>query len=444
MRLSQIEEAQVERETGEIFRHSDRHKLLLKYSGDPSIFVHFTDINKLGINPLSTFNTPIGIYAYSVDYVLNPSTVYGSETEPFQVPFAGNRKYAQVFRVKDLSKCWIIAKDGSTDISIQCERSIRDVERYVRELILTPIADMERPPELPRLPMESKIAQIIGNDRLDEAKLNSILTHTAASVVKLLHDPEYRRTLYDYKFSWGSMLDFYTSDSLLWRFTHNAAKLVGGNASVAWSKIIMSLGIDGVIDNGTKTIHPNEPHQAVFFKVSSLDHLDSIINTVDPYRKGKQETLASKVRPFLTGIAPRNERIKIAEHIRNERFQKVGITHIYQSSWVKNAIGEIDSVLQHGPERGAAFYTPMVDVPTLQSGHILSDYRLRTALVIARRISNAYNTNIRETLLNNLNKLKSYVLNRVQEVEQSMYDRKIKLEYIENIVKLLNEVIAIA
>ncbi len=30
----------------------------------PTAFLHFSDINKLGINPQSHYNTPLGIYAY--------------------------------------------------------------------------------------------------------------------------------------------------------------------------------------------------------------------------------------------------------------------------------------------------------------------------------------------------------------------------------------------
>ena len=34
-----------------------------------NLFVSFTDLDKLGINPTSRYNTPIGIYAYPAEYV---------------------------------------------------------------------------------------------------------------------------------------------------------------------------------------------------------------------------------------------------------------------------------------------------------------------------------------------------------------------------------------
>jgi hypothetical protein len=37
---------------------------LAKYKDDPDIYISFTYVDKVGINPRSTFNTPLGIYTY--------------------------------------------------------------------------------------------------------------------------------------------------------------------------------------------------------------------------------------------------------------------------------------------------------------------------------------------------------------------------------------------
>ena len=37
---------------------------LKQYKDDPSIYISFTEINKIGINPVSKWDTPLGIYCY--------------------------------------------------------------------------------------------------------------------------------------------------------------------------------------------------------------------------------------------------------------------------------------------------------------------------------------------------------------------------------------------
>ena len=37
---------------------------LEQYKDDPDVYISFTDISKIGINPRSDFNTPNGIYTY--------------------------------------------------------------------------------------------------------------------------------------------------------------------------------------------------------------------------------------------------------------------------------------------------------------------------------------------------------------------------------------------
>lgn len=59
-------------------------------------FVSFTSIDKLGINPSSKYNTPIGVYAYPLQYVKD-EVGEGSTTK---LPFAGGMPYANFFSLK--------------------------------------------------------------------------------------------------------------------------------------------------------------------------------------------------------------------------------------------------------------------------------------------------------------------------------------------------------
>lgn len=68
---------------------------LEKYKDDPSIYVSFSPIPKLGINPLSSWSTPQGIYFYPLSSMYSSNNSF-SET----VPYAGDRPYMFIVRSK--------------------------------------------------------------------------------------------------------------------------------------------------------------------------------------------------------------------------------------------------------------------------------------------------------------------------------------------------------
>ena len=62
-------------------------------------FISFTSIDKLGINPGSDYDTPIGIYAYPVMYAYHD--VLGDDQHARRLPFAGENPYATLFSAKN-------------------------------------------------------------------------------------------------------------------------------------------------------------------------------------------------------------------------------------------------------------------------------------------------------------------------------------------------------
>ena len=68
---------------------------LTKYISNPDkpeYYMQFSNVNKLGINPSSTYKTPIGIYSYPITELSLRSLMAG------QVPFAADRAYIIVFK----------------------------------------------------------------------------------------------------------------------------------------------------------------------------------------------------------------------------------------------------------------------------------------------------------------------------------------------------------
>lgn len=55
---------------------------LSPYKDDPSYFISFTDINKIGLNPSTTYDTPLGIYTYPLKEIWN-------DFVNNEIPFAG-------------------------------------------------------------------------------------------------------------------------------------------------------------------------------------------------------------------------------------------------------------------------------------------------------------------------------------------------------------------
>ena len=62
-------------------------------------FISFTSVDKLGINPGSDYDTPIGIYAYPVMYAYHD--VLGDDQHARRLPFAGENPYATLFSAKN-------------------------------------------------------------------------------------------------------------------------------------------------------------------------------------------------------------------------------------------------------------------------------------------------------------------------------------------------------
>jgi hypothetical protein len=77
-------------------------------SDDPTnLFVSFTQINKLGINPGSSFQTPLGIYSYPIDFVIRSH-------QHDQIPWAGGSPFIQVFSIPTRSNIWVLSNSSQT------------------------------------------------------------------------------------------------------------------------------------------------------------------------------------------------------------------------------------------------------------------------------------------------------------------------------------------
>lgn len=71
-------------------------------SSNPNAYVRFSGLPKLGANPTSKFDTPLGICAYPIGYVID---------KELNVPYAGDYRYVIVFNVKDAANLWNLGSE---------------------------------------------------------------------------------------------------------------------------------------------------------------------------------------------------------------------------------------------------------------------------------------------------------------------------------------------
>jgi hypothetical protein len=219
--------------------------------------------SKIGINPRSDWDTPIGIYAYPIDYALDKN---------LNVPFAGNKPYIYVFRsvgtmlnaetysVSDLDAdckkiielCKKMVPEGNFYNGVGGVNSIKDIIREAKDTAL-----VETP------------AGIIWN-------VTRKIAIDIANIKKLLAN------------------DINRKNSLKLKQPSSVPpKISNFKAPVIWNKLFRDLGYAGAVnykDEGI--IHDNEPTQAVFFSIKSIKPITTVHNIKPQKRLSRVEIIA--------------------------------------------------------------------------------------------------------------------------------------------------------
>lgn len=203
-----------------------------------NLFVTFVYQDKVGINPKSIYDTPIGVYTYPLDFI------YDEE----DVPFRGDKKPNKIKVLKQLSN-----KVLSNDLSDgEYERQIKKIENIVEE----------------------------------SDKYSYTFKKGLKEYIKRWEDAARKQTNFGSLWNVTRMItmDFYANKN---------SKATGPtkNNPVAWTKLLIDLGYDIVIDYGTGTIHPLEPTQAVFLNPKSYKVVgEEFVDTEARYHKTQKNT----------------------------------------------------------------------------------------------------------------------------------------------------------
>ena len=199
---------------------------------DGSVFFHFSDLNKLGINPQSNFDTPLGIYGYPLDE--HSWTDFVNK----DLPFATERSFIHFFRAKNKDK--ILELDAMT-----MEEAFETWKKIVKSNNIEP-------------------QHLQHNDEHVGTTVDNIEVFEVLSDAARIMTP-------------GGRLWYH-----MWREADDDI--------VRWNKMFRRAGIDGCVDRGKGIIHHAEPSQGVFFSLPAIELLSSHDN-VDPEMISTQRSL---------------------------------------------------------------------------------------------------------------------------------------------------------
>ena len=213
-----------------------------------NVFVSFTSIPKLGINPKSTYNTPIGIYAYPGQYVMDTVKRVGTMSK---LPFVGDQPYANIFK--------------SNGNIIQIDKLRED------NLLMSLYEDLRRV-----------------MSPFEKGEMRGGYMHYEDFVDKFLGDEAYSNAKVD------------SEGGYFWYVTMRCAEVIskrkGIEKPIAWNWLFRQMGVDGFVDGGAGIIHENEPVQAVFFSMNDIEVLDRVANKYSPEYMSGQEYRGREIK----------------------------------------------------------------------------------------------------------------------------------------------------
>lgn len=184
------------------------------------LYISFVNVDKVGINPKSPYDTPIGVYTYPLEWVL----------ENEDVPFRGEVKPKKVKVLKAISGK-VLNNDLTEAEYDKLIEKLRNLKQWFLEMSF------------------EKFVMLSAKKARKQTPFGRLW-----NVTRVISSQKYA----DYK---------------------SKDQSTQGHP-VSWNKILRELGFDYVQDNGDGIIHPSEPTQAVFlipkaYKIIDEEFIDS-------------------------------------------------------------------------------------------------------------------------------------------------------------------------
>jgi len=277
-----------------------------KYKDNPDVYISFTEIDKIGINPQSKYNTPVGIYTYPLKEFME----LNEESDDIEklkslgytvgklAPYAGNAKYINFIKIKPSAKATFIDdmyKDYGSD---KYDRDIKILTDKYKHLSFNKITSEDIDSFLVRLKkavssvkndddLFKKVTKEVLLSRLFAERKNGVFEDATGKITdiisanKRIFNNEVEKNIKDFiNYKNKLIVDIIeqgienakvsNSVMMMWNITRLLAEKLSDNAkqaSTKWNLILSKdLGYSGFADkSGKGYIHTAEPMQAVFF-----------------------------------------------------------------------------------------------------------------------------------------------------------------------------------
>ena len=246
IKLSEIlfEKNKYEKETGK--KLPNWQEKLKEYEASKDFFVHFSNVPRAALYIVNEFNTPIGYYAYPLDF-------------PKMVDFAVGRPYAIVFKPNPSAKILNLK-------SYNQSQYISDLVKLYKNYKITY-------EEMKKWESEAQIQSPAGfiwnvTRHLSIEGIPSIVAE-AYNTPEPNAEPSIKKSM--------TPAEQQNRDKVLNSYRPKRSGDRGGGQTGKWTMILnKTLGYDGVIDDCLSIIHSNEACQAVFFNTKVIDIKDIV------------------------------------------------------------------------------------------------------------------------------------------------------------------------
>jgi hypothetical protein len=226
-----------------------REEILEKYKDRDDIFISYVSKFKVGVNPKSEYDTPIGIYTYPLKRMYNQILTN-------KVPFAGHNKYLAIiecgiaFELRDYNnEKW---RRDVAKLTDWFEFDFFSLDNEYKEYLISALS-LHGPED-------------VINDETDFSNLH---IYEVIEAVKL-------------------MTKGYIPGAKLWYVTN----ILSGFNPKKWNALLRKLGYRAIYDNGDGIIHENEPTQCVLLDPKAYEVLE-IIENIKP-----KQNKPIRVNPF--------------------------------------------------------------------------------------------------------------------------------------------------
>ena len=234
--LSEVSRYEIE--TGKKSYAADEIKQFISTEEPVTHAFTMTDVEKVGINPKTKYNTPAGVYFYPLNQEYYEMLIKD------KLPFRSDALYSGVVKLNDsihhlgLSSGanWLVfIKSGENN---QTKTAARNVADKLTQMIINPTTRK-------KFDFSDEIAR-----DLEQGKVT--LQHLVST-----------KGSGDGRWVGGLHWDFNTDAQIFDLTAYLVQNLTGRRRTIAWNSLLRELGFIGIYDAGNGVVHPQEPTQVV-------------------------------------------------------------------------------------------------------------------------------------------------------------------------------------